>query len=148
MFPTKGQIPEFQLCMASGAVTKAAILSVLLNVNIHWQMHPAQLFSLEIQTVDWSQSPVTVEQCIADEEDKLVCEIIPATKYTLCGLPIEINEGVPESWIRLMQGNKEIARIDSLAVPCAFSGWKDFDSHNRIEQEKARILNEDQKKFH
>jgi hypothetical protein len=115
-------------------VSYAAILGALAQSGMRWEMHPAQLFSLEMLYT--MKDPVGFERLVKEEKDKLMCELIPATRYTMCGIPILVREDVPRGWIRLMFENKEIVRLEALAVPSIYMRHDDF---NKLESRDAAL---------
>ena len=100
---------------ANGAViTRAIVLAALAKSNLHWEMHHAQVYALEVQAFKEVTSVVSAE---ADME----LMDMPQTNVTLMGLPVIIdNERYPKGLVRLMSGDTELARIECLAVPGVF----------------------------
>jgi len=135
----------FILNMTAGAINYAAIWATLAQCGLKWEMHPAQVFSLQVQHE--IQNPVVLEQIIKEEDDKLMCEMIPATKLTVCGIPVYVREDMPRGWIRLMHGNKEIARIENIAVPSVYVRYDDFNMFEKREQILAEKLCQEQQEL-
>ena len=100
---------------ANGAViTRAIVLAALAKSNLHWEMHHAQVYALEVQAFKEVTSVVSAE---ADME----LMDMPQTNVTLMGLPVIIdNERYPKGLVRLMSGDTELARIELLAIPSEF----------------------------
>jgi hypothetical protein len=113
---------------ASGApVTPSMLTLVTIRSGLQWEMHPAQLFSIELGSI----SDVTiVKKEITEEEFKAIK--FPETKHTLMGIPVVMKAEYPKTLVRLMYGDKEVTRIENLAVPSGFS------SFNHEEQECER----------
>ena len=115
------------------AVTPALILATLVKSDLHWEMHHAQMLSLEIQRFN------AVYEIKGEVPEGMEQELMGRThtNVTLMGLPVIIdNEHYPKSLIRLMWGDREVARIEALAVPSAFPGLPDFDLEQKSEREK------------
>ena len=73
----------------NGALTRAIVLAVLAKSNLHWEMHHAQVYALEVQAFKEVTSVVSAE---ADME----LMDMPQTNITLMGLPVIIdNERYP-----------------------------------------------------
>jgi hypothetical protein len=64
------------------------------------------------------------------------------TNITLMGLPVIIdNARYPKSLVRLMSGDKELSRIEALAIPCGFMDDDDYtEEGQQREREKFRKL--------
>ncbi len=113
---------------ANGAViTRAIVLATLAKSNLHWEMHHAQVYALEVQAFKEVTSVVSAE---ADME----LMDMPQTNVTLMGLPVIIdNERYPKGLVRLMSGDTELARIECLAIPGVFC-----EGYNEEEAERER----------
>ena len=99
------------------SITRAVVLAVLAKSNLHWEMHRAQVYALEVQAFKEVTSVVSTE---ADME----LMDMPQTNVTLMGLPVIIdNERYPKGLVRLMSGEIELARIERLAVPSIFAKY-------------------------
>ena len=103
------------------ALTYALVLAVLAKSDLHWEMHQAQVFALEIQVL--TEPTSTVETEVTEEMSRELLSR-PQTNITLMGLPVIIdNERYPKGLVRLMSGDTELARIECLAIPNAFAEY-------------------------
>lgn len=84
------------------ALTPQLPLALLERTNLHWEMHRAQVFALEV--CDFSTGSLTTANKEASKEFLKV-------QYTMGGLPITVREDYPKSLLRLMQGDTELGRI-------------------------------------
>ena len=114
-------------CGAS--ITYATVLAALAKSNLHWEMHHAQVYALEVQAFKEVTSVVPTE---ADTE----LMDMPQTNVTLMGLPVIIdNERYPKRLVRLMSGETELARIEHLAVPSIFAEY----GEEEVERERRKF---------
>ena len=111
------------------SITRAIVLAVLAKSNLHWEMHHAQVYALEVQAFKEVTSVVSTE---ADME----LMDMPQTNVTLMGLPVIIdNERYPKGLVRLMSGETELARIERLAVPSIFAEY----GEEEVERERRKF---------
>ena len=93
------------------AITRAIVLATLAKSNLHWEMHHAQVYALEVQALT---------SVVSAEADMELMDM-PQTNVTLMGLPVIIdNERYPKGLVRLMSGDTELARVELLAIPSVF----------------------------
>ena len=119
-----------------GAITHALVLAALAKSNLHWEMHPAMVYALECMV--FMEEPVTLVSEIAGEAKELFSR--PQT-VTLLGLPVVIdNVRYPKGLIRLMSGDKELTRIEALAIPSVFCNYGDWAAEEKSEREKFQNL--------
>ena len=119
-----------------GAITHALVLAALAKSNLHWEMHPAMVYALECMV--FMEEPVTLVSEIAGEAKELFSR--PQT-VTLLGLPVVIdNVRYPKGLIRLMSDDKELTRIEALAIPSVFCNYGDWAAEEKSEREKFQNL--------
>ena len=119
-----------------GAITHALVLAALAKSNLHWEMHHAMVYALECMV--FMEEPVTLVSEIAGEAKELFSR--PQT-VTLLGLPVVIdNVRYPKGLIRLMSGDKELTRIENLAIPSVFCNYGDWAAEEKSEREKFQNL--------
>ena len=121
------------------AIYPAMLLALFSKSELHWEMHSAQLFSLEIAALQCV--PTTV--VMSEEKKSTDIELLPlhTTAVTLLGFPVKIdNDKYPKNLVRLMWGDREVGRIEGLAVPAAYPGLPDFDLEQKVEKEKFQKL--------
>jgi len=99
-------------------VTHAMLHAVLIQSGLKWYMNPAQLMSIEHDAYMDSVENATVVSKVADATDIKMMET--PTSHTLFGLPIELDDTLPNTWVVLALGNQEIFKIEGLAVPVGF----------------------------
>lgn len=142
MLHNKSMNEALHLNMNGCAVNFAALVRMFHTME--WHMSPAQLFSVQIQSV-LMENTVEITTDVPPEaaEELLKHEI----KHTLLGIPVIIRKDYPECWIRLYAGNKLLGHIDGLAIPSLYSNYKeDWQTHVDIESAKAnRIFDQDEK---
>ena len=121
------------------AISHALVLAALAKSNLHWEMHHAMVYALEVLT--FNAPPMTVESEVTEEVAKELFSR-PQTQVTLMGLPVIIdNERYPKGLIRLMSGETELSRIEALGIPNAFSDDSDYtEAGMQREQEKFAKL--------
>ena len=116
---------KFYLNASGASVTHHILFLILLRSGISWEMHPAQLFAIEKQAMNFTMnSPVEVAESTVTAHK----EIGPECKYTLCGLPIKLRQDYPMSLIRLMLNDKELTRIEALGIPLLFCNGADLQN--------------------
>src|ERR1017187_6385853 len=121
-----------------GAITHALVLAALAKSNLHWEMHHAMVYALEVLT--FNAPPMTVESEVTEEVAKELFSR-PQTQVTLMGLPVIIdNERYPKGLVRLMSGDVELSRIEALAVPSVFCNYSDWAAEVLSEREKFENL--------
>lgn len=120
------KLADYHMHMCGSVISPDVILRSVLALEIQWEMHPAQLLSLQIQNF---KDPVV-------QETEAPIEIAHKTTFTLLGIPITVREDYPMSLIRLMKGSHPVAHIDGLAIPIAYGEPADFDAHWKNEKEK------------
>ena len=121
------------LNVCGAAINHATVLAALAKSNLHWEMHQAQVYSLEMAMfIESSEVTAVVSE---DMTRELLSR--PQTNITLMGLPVIIdNERYPKGLVRLMSGDTELSRIEALAIPSVFMNGIDWDLDQRIEREK------------
>jgi len=129
---------------ASAPINTGVILSSLMLSGLHWEMHPAQLFSVEIMALNFVDDGPLSEtkdnaELLPHVNTKVTLMGLPDTKVTLMGLPVEIKQNFPMSIIRLMHMEKEIGRIECLAVPMAFPVCEDAERKRFEELDVAKV---------
>jgi hypothetical protein len=123
----------------SAPVTPALIMVALLKSDLHWEMHMAQLYSLETQALAFTTEPIVLESEVKEVPQDVFNNI--RTEVTLLGLPVRIdNEVYPKGLIRLMHGNKELYRIECLAIPTGFGNYNDWEAELKSERDKFAKL--------
>jgi hypothetical protein len=106
------------------AITESLVLASLATTDLHWEMHAAQVYSLQIQSF------TAYETLEAEAKDLELFK--HETKLTLLGLPVVVDsEKYPKGLIRLMLGKVELARIECLAIPSAFVSDEDYTEEGR-----------------
>lgn len=124
---------DFYINAAGARIAPELIEILIMRSGLQWEMHPAQVFSLEMQALN----NVTVLKGESKEVDvQKMRELLPETKHTLMGIPIILKSYYPMNLIRLMFNGEEVTRIEALAVPCGFCNYADYDKHCKDEQEK------------
>ena len=123
----------------NGAISHALVLAALAKSNLHWEMHHAMVYALEVLT--FNAPPMTVESEVTEEVAKELFSR-PQTQVTLMGLPVTIdNERYPKGLVRLMSGDVELSRIEALAIPSVFLRDDDYtEEGQQRECEKFRKL--------
>lgn len=128
---------DHTLNMNGGCVTPAALLRMFRASELRWHMHPAQLFSLEIQCfIKHSEVSTEVK---AEDVPK---ELLKTPDYTVLGIPVQLRDDYPMAWIRLYAGKTLISAMENLAIPSTFCKWGDWDKYQAEENEKARVIRE------
>jgi hypothetical protein len=122
----------------NGVISHTLVLAALAKSNLHWEMHHAQVYALEVLT--FNAPPMTIESEVTEEVAKELFSR-PQTNITLMGLPVIIdNERYPKGLVRLMSGDRELMRIEALAVPSAFCNYSDWAAEELSEREKFEKL--------
>ena len=128
----------FSLNMCGAAVNFAVLLRMFRAAELRWEMHPAQLFSIEAQS-NWLENATEVSTEVKLED--VPKELLKATKYTILGVPVTIREDYPEGWIRLYSGNKLVAYMENLAIPAAYGSYPEtWEEHVQRENDKAQKI--------
>jgi hypothetical protein len=124
--------------MCGANITHAVVLAALAKTNLHWEMHHAQVYALEVQAL------TTVTTFTDRVPDEIMREIMDRTQtnITLMGLPVIIdNKTYPKGLVRLMSGDVELSRIECLSIPNAFGDDDDYtDVGRKREGEKFAKL--------
>jgi hypothetical protein len=121
-----------------GAITHALVLAALAKSNLHWEMHHAMVYALECMVF---MAEPTVLETVTTEDMTRELLSRPQTNITLMGLPVIIdNERYPKGLVRLMSGDRELMRIEALAVPNAFCNYSDWAAEELSEREKFEKL--------
>jgi hypothetical protein len=122
-----------------GAITHALVLAALAKSNLHWEMHHAMVYALECMVF---MAEPTVLETVTTEDMTRELLSRPQTNITLMGLPVIIdNERYPKGLVRLMSGDRELMRIEALAIPCGFMDDDDYtEEGQQREREKFRKL--------
>ena len=123
---------DFYLNMCGAPVTQAAIGLILMRSGLQWEMHPAQVFSLEVQAMQVNTKFTTHSEADEDRFKELLAE----TKHTLMGIPVVLKQDYPLSLIRLMYEGREVSRIEALAVPIGFCDYPVGDPEDLEEKKK------------
>lgn len=127
--------------LGAGAITPSVIMGALIKTGLHWEMSPAQIFSLEINSLYSEGKYQAIEEKLEDREDSLLCEIIPRQRYTLCGLPVSVRADYPEGWVSFVdKDGRELIRFNNCAIPSSFADWQNFDAHQKNEERKAEAI--------
>ena len=95
------QIPKF--CASGCDLNRRFLHIALLKSGLSWEIHPAQFLMLELYPAIEGTT-----------------ELAKPTQYTLMGIPVVVKNDTSMSVIRLMYNDKEIYRIDALAIPVGF----------------------------
>lgn len=120
------------------SVNFSLFLAVLAKSDLHWEMHRAQLHALDLLTYMNSDSTVVVK---SKNPLNIEMPVLKNLTHTLMGIDIRVNNKYPRSLIRLMWGDREIARLESLSVPCTMDyNGPDFEADRKSEIEKFRKL--------
>jgi hypothetical protein len=127
---------DFYVNAAGAAIAPQLIDLILMRSGLQWEMHPAQVHSLEMQAFR-NVTVVTATKEGIEDTQKIP---FPETKHTLMGLPVAIKYDYPMNLIRLMFNGEEITRIEFLAVPCGFENYLDFDKHCEDERQKMQKI--------
>lgn len=90
-------------------ITKALVLRALFELS--WHIPTAQLFQLERQVFNSEPTIVT------EEKNELA---IPQTKLTLFGIPVQVDNTIPNSVIELRHNGERLFTIDNLGIPNEF----------------------------
>lgn|SRR6202521_1137249 len=131
---------HFILNMSGAAINMAALLRIFRATNLRWEMHPAQLFSIEIVSTFIKETVSVVETEVKLED--VPKELLKPMNYTLLGIPIAVREDYPKGWIRLYAGDKLVGAIENLAIPSVYGSSQSWDELQKEEEEKARKLRE------
>ena len=101
--------------------------------------NPAQLFSIEVQSVFLDREISTVSAEVPEEE---TTELLKRElKHTLMGIPVALRSDYPKGWIRLYSGNKLVAYIENLAIPAAYCSYPEtWEAHVQSESAKAQKI--------
>ncbi len=124
------------LNMCGAIITPAVVLAALLKSGLRWEMHQAQVFSVERSSLD----STVLEIDIASEQAK---ELMPHVQpsVTLMGIPVKIdNANYPKGLIRLMHGDVELSRIENLAIPGGFVDEEEYTEEGR-KREQDKFVN-------
>jgi hypothetical protein len=114
---------------AGGARVALGLINLLLiRSGMQWEMHPAQVFSLEMNA--FQNSTILEEEISGDWAERLK-ELGKKTQHTLMGIPLVTSMEYPMSLIRLMYNGEEVTRIEALAIPGGFYGYEDGESERR-----------------
>jgi hypothetical protein len=122
MLHNKAMSNALGLNMNGSAINFAVLLRAFHAANLRWEVHPAQLFSVELHST--FLDPETIQEVsteVSEGETELLNREI---KHTLMGIPITLREDYPNTWIRLYAGDKLIAYLENLSVPWA---WRPND---------------------
>lgn len=118
------------------SINLALLLAALAKAELHWEMSRAQLFALDLMA--GASGSITITSEVSAEMPKEF--ISPCPVHTLLGIDVKVNNDYPETLIRLMWGDREISRIEALAVPAAMSRGMDWDTHQASEKAKFQKL--------
>ena len=122
--------------MCSASISRASVLAALAKSNLHWEMHQAQVFALEMTL--FTEPPTVVETVVTEGMTRELLSR-PQTNITLMGLPVVIdNARYPKGLVRLMSGDVELSRIECLAIPMAFMDENDYTEEGR-ERERQKF---------
>jgi len=119
---------DFYLNASGAAVTPALIDLMLMRSGMQWEMHPAQVFSLEMTAL---QNYTILEEEVSGDWAERLKELGKKTQHTLMGIPVVIKEEYPKFLIRLMYNGEEVTRIESLVIPGGFYDYDEADSERR-----------------
>jgi len=98
------------------AVTQHILTYAISHSKLHWAMRFAQVAALEM---DGLRKFSVIE---TDMNTDLVKELMEKpVSFTLMGLPVRIDEKMYPSQISLYEGEREIVRIENLAIPSGFA---------------------------
>jgi hypothetical protein len=126
---------NFYLNAGCACITPALIALLMMRTGLRWEMHPAQVCGLQMQTL---KLEATVENVTALDPQKFA-ELMPHTMgVTLMGLPVHIKEEYSMSLVRLMYKDEEVSRIEALAIPCGF--MKGSDEDLEVERKKMETI--------
>ena len=108
------------LNVCGAAINHATVLAALAKSNLHWEMHQAQVYSLEMAMfIESSEVTAVVSE---DMTRELLSR--PQTNITLMGLPVIIdNERYPKGLVRLMSGDTELAHREPSHSQCVRGVW-------------------------
>jgi hypothetical protein len=124
---------------AAGAMPTQAMLNLLLmRSGLRWEMHPAQLYGLEMLALE-ARTRFVVEKEHKAEVQRTK-ELFKETKYTLMGLPVVLKQDYPMSLIRLMLNGEEVTRVECLAVPAGFWNPLTYEELDKGEREKLEKI--------
>lgn len=139
MIPKAMQEAFVGINMNGGAVTFAVLLRLFRAADLRWEMHPAQLFSIEVQSTFLDGAATAVSAEVPEEE---TTELLKRElKHTLMGIPVALRSDYPKGWIRLYSGNKLVAYMENLAVPAAYIGYSvTWEAHVQSESAKAQKI--------
>jgi hypothetical protein len=136
---TKAMQEAFGINMCGSAVTFAALLRLFRAAGLRWEMHPAQLFSVEMQSSFLDSTATAVSTVVPEEEATELLKV--GLKHTLMGIPVALRPDYPERWIRLYSGNKLVAYMESLAIPAEFGSYPEaLEAHEQSEDAKAQKI--------
>lgn len=125
--------------MSGAAINFAVLLRVFHAADLRWEMHPAQLFSIELISTFLEESVTVVETEVKAED--VPTELMKNPKYTLLGVPVLLRQDYPKTWIRLYAGTKLVGYLENLAIPSAYcNGAIPWEDERKAETDKAQKL--------
>lgn len=134
----KAMREAFGMNMGGATVNFASLLRVFQAADLRWEMHSAQLFSIELIST-FLEAPVTVVETEVKAED-VPTELLKKTKYTLLGVPVLLRQDYPKTWIRLYAGTKLVGYLENLAIPSSHCGAVPWEAEQKTETDKAQNL--------
>jgi hypothetical protein len=142
MLHNKSMNEATHLNMNGCAINFAALMRSL--HTLEWHMSPAQLFSVQIQSMLRDKAVEITTKVDPEAAEELLKH---ETKHTLLGIPVIVRKDFPECWVRLYAGNKLLVHIDGLAIPSLYASYKeDWQTHVDQDNEKAnKIFDADEK---
>jgi len=125
---------DFYVNACGTCITPALIHILLVRSGLQWEMHPAQIHSLEMQEL---RATVEVAEELAEDNPEHSKELMPSTGITLCGIIVNPKEEYPKHLIRLMYNGEEVTRIDNLAIPVGFCAWGEEETQSERSKMEA-----------
>lgn len=98
------------LCMSGAGLTKAALLRATFSLS--WHMPTPQVFALHRLSL---QEGIEV----SEEFTELA---LPQSKLTLFGIPVTVDNSLPDSVVELRSGDRRVYTIDNIGIPNEF--WR------------------------
>jgi hypothetical protein len=133
-------VNDFYLNMSGAMIAPGNIDLLLMRSGLQWEMHPAQVFALELRAIEMgTQVYIEYDETKPfDIEDTK--ELFKPTPHTLMGIPVVLKQNYPMSLIRLMYEGREISRIENAAIPYGWADLANYDEWQKSEVEKFQKI--------
>ena len=106
---------EKRLCASGCIITQSILTAAIAHSGLHWRMRFAQIAALEMNILQKVTTKVQV--CSKNTFKELLKKPI---SYTLLDLPVRLDENMPATQISLYEEDRELYRIEALAIPIGF----------------------------